>query len=64
MENLGVIKKCMEPTDLVHSLLISRKKNKKIRVSIDPSYLNRVVMRENFPMQTVEDVISRMTYLT
>jgi len=27
---------------------------------MDPSDLNRAVMREHFPMQTVEDVISRM----
>ena len=27
---------------------------------MDPSDLNKVVMREHFPIQTVEDVISRM----
>ena len=30
MENLGVIKNCMEPTAWVHSLVIARKKNNKI----------------------------------
>jgi len=28
---------------------------------LDPSDLNRAVMREHFPMQTIEDVISRTT---
>lgn len=60
MEKLGVIEKTKEPTAWVHSLVISRKKNNKIRVCMDPSDLNQVVMREQFPMQTVEDVISRM----
>ena len=60
MEQLGVIKKCTEPTAWVHSLVVAKKKNKKLRVCMDPSDLNRAVMREHFPMQTVEDVVSRM----
>ena len=60
MEKLGVIKKCTEPTAWVHSLVVAKKKNNKLRVCLDPSDLNRAVMREHFPMQTVEDVISRM----
>ena len=60
MERLGVIKKCAEPTVWVHSLVVAKKKNNKLRVCLDPSDLNRAVMRENFPMQNVEDVISRM----
>ena len=60
MENLGVIKECTEPTAWVHSLVVAKKKNNKLRVCMDPSDFNRAVMREHFPMQTVEDVISRM----
>lgn len=60
MEKLGVIKKCTEPTAWLHSLVVAKKKNSKLRVCLDPSNLNRAVMREHFPMQTVEDVISRM----
>lgn len=60
MENLVVIKKLVEPTARVHSLVVSKKKNEKIRVCLDPS--NRVVMREHFPMQTMEGVISRMPH--
>ena len=60
MENLGVIKKCTEPTAWVHSLVVAKKKNNKLRVCMDPSDLNHAVMREHFPMPTVEDVISRM----
>ena len=32
-----------------------------VRLCLDPRDLNRAVMREHFPMQTVEDVISRMS---
>ena len=58
MEKLGVIKKCTEPTAWVHSLVVAKKKNDKLRVCLHPSDLNRAVMREHFPMQIVEDVIS------
>ena len=60
MEKLGVIEKKNEPTAWVHSLVIARKANNKIRVCMDPSDLNKVVMQEHFPMQTVEEVVSRM----
>ncbi|XP_022783269.1 uncharacterized protein K02A2.6-like [Stylophora pistillata] len=60
MEKLGVIKKCTEPTAWVHSLVVAKKKNNKLRVCMDPSDLNRAVRREHFPMQTVEDMISGM----
>ena len=59
MENMGVIKKCTEPTAWVHSLVVA-KKNNKLRLCMEPSDLNCAVMCEHFPMQTVEDVISRM----
>ena len=61
MEKLGVIMKATDPTAWVHSLVIAKNKNSKIRVSLDPSDLNRAVMLEHFPMQTIEDVISRMS---
>jgi len=40
--------------------VVAKKKNNKLRVCLDPLDLNRAVMREHFPMQTVEDVISKM----
>ena len=44
MEKLGVIKKCTEPTAWVHSLVVAKKKNNKLRVFLDPSNLHRAVM--------------------
>ena len=61
MEKRGLIKKCTEPTAWVHSIVAAKKRNNKLRVCLDPSDLNRAVTREHFPMQTVEDVISRMS---
>ena len=61
MEKLGVIMKVTDPTAWIHSLVIAKKKNNKIRVSLDSSDLNRAVMHEHFPMQTKENVISRIS---
>ena len=52
--------KATDPSAWVHSLVIAKKENNKIRVCLDPSGLIRAAMREYFPMQTIEDVISRM----
>ena len=46
MEKLRVIKKCTEPTAWVHRLVVTKKKNNKLRVCLDPSDLNRAVMRK------------------
>lgn len=61
MEKLKVIMKASDPTACVHSLVIAKEKNNKIGVCLHPSDLNRAVMREHFPMQKIEDVISRTT---
>ena len=61
MEKLKVIMKASDPTAWLHSLVIAKKKNNKIRVCLDPSDLNLAVMREHFPMQKIEDVISGTT---
>ena len=63
MEKLRVIMRANDTTAWVHGLVITKKKNNKLRVSLDPSDLNRAVMREHFPIQTIEDVISRIPNL-
>ena len=55
MKKLRVIKKTTDPTACVHSLVIAKKKNDKIRVCMDPSDLNK-----HFPMKTIDEAISRM----
>ena len=60
MVNLDVIEKIEGPTDWVNSLVIVMKKNKKLRICLDPSDLNKAIRREHYPMRTVEEVVSRM----
>ena len=59
MLELDVFEKVQEPTDWVSSLVIVRKRNK-IRVCLDHTDLNKSIKREHYPMQTIEEVVSRM----
>ena len=53
MESLGVIKKVDQPTEWVNSMVAVEKKNTgKLRICIDPSELNRSIMREHYPLPT------------
>ncbi|KAK3101540.1 hypothetical protein FSP39_004320 [Pinctada imbricata] len=59
MEEKGVIVKQTEPTEWVNSMVIVNKGNK-IRICIDPKDLNHAIMREHFPLKTIEDIIGNM----
>ncbi|XP_062582084.1 uncharacterized protein LOC134243873 [Saccostrea cucullata] len=60
MELEGVIVKQREPTKWVNSIVTVTKPNGKIRICIDPRDLNRAILREHFPLNTVEEVAARM----
>nr|XP_039259727.1 uncharacterized protein K02A2.6-like [Styela clava] len=61
LEDLNVIEKITEPTEWVNSLVIVKKKNNALRICLDPLHLNRAIKREHFPMQTIEDIMTRMS---
>ena len=47
MKELGVITKVSAPTDLVSSIMFSRKSNNKLRICLDPKDLNRAIKLPN-----------------
>ena len=59
MEDLGVIEKQSEPTSSVNSIVTVIKPHK-LRICIDPRDLNHAIRRENHPLPTVEEVVSRL----
>lgn len=59
--NLGVILPVNEPTEWVSQTVISRKKNGKLRLCLDPLELNKVLIRERYSLPTMEDVLHQMT---
>jgi hypothetical protein len=60
MERDGVIIKRDEPTDWVNSLLVVEKKNKTLRLCLDPRDLNQYIKREHFLIPTCDDVIAHL----
>ena len=60
IERLGVVERVQEPTEWVNSLVAVLKPNGKIRLCIDPKDLNRAIKREQYPMKTIDEVITRM----
>ena len=59
MEEIGVIARQTEPTEWVNSMVVVNKGDK-IRICIDPKDLNRAIMREHFPLKTIDDVLANM----
>lgn len=60
MERDGVVIRQDEPTPWVNSMVTVTKANGKVRICIDPRDLNRAILREHFPLKTIEDVIAEI----
>ena len=60
LENSDIIVKVDEPTEWVSSMVCVRKKDGRVRICIDPSDLNKAVLREHFPMNSIDDVATRL----
>ena len=60
MCKLNVITPVKEPTEWINSMAVAYKSDGSLRICIDPADLNRAIRREHYPMQTLEDVVSRM----
>lgn len=56
----GIQKLVTEPTNWVNSMVCVRKKNGRVRICIDPSDLNRAILREHFPMNSIDDIVTRL----
>ena len=60
LKQCGIIVQETEPTNWVNSLVCVRKKNGRIRICIDPTDLNKAIHREHYPMNSFEDVATRL----
>ncbi len=62
MEKQGVIRNVDSPTDWVNSTVIVEKPNTgKLRICLNPKYLNQAIKREHFHLPTVEEIASRLS---
>ena len=60
MGHLNVIEKVTTPTPWVNSMVTIIKPNGTLCICIDPRDLNKAMKREHHPMQTIEEVVTRM----
>ena len=60
MEKRGVVKKVDEATEWVNSMTLAEKTNGQIRVCLDPTDLNRAIIREHSPLPSDEEIMTRL----
>lgn len=58
MESDRVIAKVTEPTSWSSHMVVAKKE--KVRICLYPSYLNKAILRKDYHMPTLEDVVPRL----
>ena len=58
--NQDIIAPVQRPTPWVSSMVIVSKKNGSLRICLDPQDLNRAILREHYPLPTIEGVATRL----
>ena len=61
LQRQGIIAEVDKPTDWVHNLVIVEKKNKTLRICLDPKPLNEGIKRERYMISTPQDVQSQLS---
>lgn len=56
LESRGIIKPVSEPVEWVSNLVIVEKPNGSLRLCIDPTYLNKYIIRERYTIPTIEEM--------
>lgn len=60
LEKCEIIKKVTEPTRWVNPMVCVRKPNGRVRLCIDPHRLNQAILREHYPLCSIDDVTTRL----
>ena len=60
MVKRGIIERVAEPTEWVNSLVVETKPNGDIRVCLDPTDLNKAVLRGYHPIPVVDDIVPEL----
>ena len=64
MEELGVISKVDEPTPWCAGIVAVPKKNGTVRICVDLKPLNKYVLREIYPLPTVDETLAQLSGAT
>ena len=49
-----------EPTPWISSMVVVPKKNGTLRICLDPQDLNKAILREHYPLPTIEEIATRL----
>lgn len=60
MEERGIIERVDHATEWVNNVQVVEKKDGRLRVCLDPRPLNQGIMREHFPIPTIEDLTANL----
>ena len=60
LERKNIIAKIDKPTRWVSNMVAVRKKNGRVRICLDPTHLNKAIMRPHHPMNTLDDIATRL----
>ncbi|XP_029054611.2 uncharacterized protein K02A2.6-like [Osmia bicornis bicornis] len=60
MEAKGIIKRITEPTEWVSQMVVVMKKDKTLRICLDPRPLNRAIKREHYMFPKFEEIVARL----
>ena len=55
----GIVAPVQEQMAWISSIVIVPKKNGTLRLCLDPQDLNRAILREHYPLPTIEDITTR-----
>ncbi|XP_072384499.1 uncharacterized protein [Diabrotica undecimpunctata] len=60
LENECIVRKVEKPTEWLNPLVIVEKKNKDLRLCLDPKYLNKAIKREYFLIPTADEIAAKL----
>ena len=60
LEKDSILATVTEPTPWVSSLVVVPKKDGRLRLCLDPKDLNKAILREHYPLPTIEEVATRL----
>ena len=60
LQRTGIIAEVHKPTDWVHNLVVTEKKDGSMRICLDPRPLNKAIRREHYRIPTPTDVQARL----
>ena len=61
LQDRGIIADVDGPTEWVHNLVVTEKKNGRMRLCLDPRPLNKAIRREHYRLPTPEDVQTQLS---